>query len=530
MLPTMSVSYLPPNSQQPATIPLSAFLRLLVSTSTLATSSTPVWMEGLDSWTTVGEIASNAQFAAIALAGRGDLFVTIYDDAGAPKGAAQTMSVKQVAELASTNNNFAVYDKSEWMAGAAVAGLGELSSLLFPASAAGANEQRKQEQEQMVFEEDVQVSFADAVVASGGDFDDDGGEEDKDQNEDNDAKDETALSGFLEETKGMGEEEKISNSKKRRLHHGSDRTPDEEGETKTKTETPGGMAPSSATPKPAAQKKQKKKDFRSANSKKWVYVTGFPDDVTFDEISAHFSRCGVLTLDPITQRAKIKIYRDENGNIKGDGSICFAKQESVQLCIDLLDGAELRPGDPKQPSKLTIKEAEFKQRGDRIVKGNNPEPTEKQRRTAKLAAKQKMDWDDGKNGRLTGGGVGLTIVTVKNAFADGASDEDFASVETALRERFPAVMKMTVFAGSAERVVMLKFKEVHSAEDCLESMAGGDLMGRKTTAIYWDGVTDYTSKGDEIAKQMEEEKRLDEFGDWLDGGDEELPEELRLRT
>ena len=124
----------------------------------------------------------------------------------------------------------------------------------------------------------------------------------------------------------------------------------------------------------------------------------------------------------------------------------------------------------------------------------------------------------------------MTIVTVKNAFADGASDEDFASVETALRERFPAVMKMTVFAGSAERVVMLKFKEVHSAEDCLESMAGGDLMGRKTTAIYWDGVTDYTSKGDEIAKQMEEEKRLDEFGDWLDGGDEELPEELRLRT
>ena len=49
-------------------------------------------------------------------------------------------------------------------------------------------------------------------------------------------------------------------------------------------------------------------------------------------------------------------------------------------------------------------------------------------------------------------------------------------------------------------------------------------------AIYWDGVTDYTSApGHEIKEREEEDKRHDEFGTWLDS-QEDLPPELRLQV
>ena len=102
-------------------------------------------------------------------------------------------------------------------------------------------------------------------------------------------------------------------------------------------------------------------------------------------------------------------------------------------------------------------------------------------------------------------------------------------MEEDLRDKFPAVLKITVFDGSEENVVMLKFKQVVNAEECAKAMEGGDLLGRKTRAIYWDGITDYTNKRDEGAKAKEEEARLDKFGDWIDN-QEDLPEELRLNT
>jgi hypothetical protein len=46
-------------------------------------------------------------------------------------------------------------------------------------------------------------------------------------------------------------------------------------------------------------------------------------------------------------------------------------------------------------------------------------------------------------------------------------------------------------------------------------------------ASYWDGVTDYTCR-DEVTEKKEAEKRLDEFGDWLENQD--LPEEFQLKV
>jgi hypothetical protein len=39
---------------------------------------------------------------------------------------------------------------------------------------------------------------------------------------------------------------------------------------------------------------------------------------------------------------KIKLYRDESGNLKGDGRCCYLKVASVPLALQVLDGTPLR--------------------------------------------------------------------------------------------------------------------------------------------------------------------------------------------
>ena len=39
---------------------------------------------------------------------------------------------------------------------------------------------------------------------------------------------------------------------------------------------------------------------------------------------------------------KLKLYRDINGVLKGDGLCCYLKVESVQLALQILDGSDFR--------------------------------------------------------------------------------------------------------------------------------------------------------------------------------------------
>lgn len=43
---------------------------------------------------------------------------------------------------------------------------------------------------------------------------------------------------------------------------------------------------------------------------------------------------------------KIKLYRNENGEVKGDGRCTYLRVESVTLALQLLDETEIKPGFP----------------------------------------------------------------------------------------------------------------------------------------------------------------------------------------
>uniref|UniRef100_H0VH09 HIV-1 Tat specific factor 1 n=1 Tax=Cavia porcellus TaxID=10141 RepID=H0VH09_CAVPO len=56
-----------------------------------------------------------------------------------------------------------------------------------------------------------------------------------------------------------------------------------------------------------------------------VYVSGLPPDITVDEFIQLMSKFGIIMRDPQTEEFKVKLYKDNQGNLKGDGLCCYLK-------------------------------------------------------------------------------------------------------------------------------------------------------------------------------------------------------------
>jgi HIV Tat-specific factor 1 len=86
--------------------------------------------------------------------------------------------------------------------------------------------------------------------------------------------------------------------------------------------------------KPKKRKKKKKKSDKWKVSKKktWVYVNGLPLDITEQEIHDHFSKCGLIQQDIMTNKPRIKLY--ENKDL-GGLNVSFV-YIVVEYCISFL--------------------------------------------------------------------------------------------------------------------------------------------------------------------------------------------------
>jgi len=282
----------------------------------------------------------------------------------------------------------------------------------------------------------------------------------------------------------------------------------------------------------AQSKKRKKPKFSAKNAKCWIYLQGLPHDTNEEELCKFCSKVGIIELDPETQRPKIKLYRDKaSRKLKGDASICYARPESVELALQLLDEAPYRPDKSVTDYKISVSRAKFEQHGDKYEK---KQVSNAKRKVAKLAALQAIGWDEGDNGRITGGRKGLRIIVLKHMFTldELKHNEDalLQKLEHEIRqecEQWGTVEKITVFSKNAEGVVIVKFTQPTAASTAVTEFNGRQHNGRRLECIFWDGVTDYTVR-DEEKEKKETEKRQEEFGQWLDNQD--IPEELRLQT
>ncbi|KAL7479820.1 hypothetical protein ACHAW6_005547 [Cyclotella cf. meneghiniana] len=291
------------------------------------------------------------------------------------------------------------------------------------------------------------------------------------------------------------------------------------------------------------KRKRNKPKFSAKNAKCWIYVTGLPTDTDEQEVATYFSKCGVLDLDPETQKPKVKLYRhkadeEEGRTLKGDASICYARPESVDLALQILDENLFRDG-----AILSVQRAKFEQHGSafeensKTTKNGRRIVSEAKRKVARLAALQAVGWDEGENGRIAGGLKGLRIIVLRNMFVpdeflDDANDEKLGALEETVHaecEDMGTVEKITIFSKHPAGVIIVKFAQPNAASDAVNRFNGRVRKDgkQKVEASYWDGVTDYTVV-DEEKEAKEAEKRLDEFGNWLEN--QELPEEFQLKV
>ena len=104
-------------------------------------------------------------------------------------------------------------------------------------------------------------------------------------------------------------------------------------------------------PRPPVKEDKKKAEKRKASEKTFfaladdknpnIYVSCLPLDISEAEFEEILCRFGLINEDQDGNK-KFKLYRDTNGDIKGDGRCCYLKQGSVDLALQLLDGMELR--------------------------------------------------------------------------------------------------------------------------------------------------------------------------------------------
>ena len=279
--------------------------------------------------------------------------------------------------------------------------------------------------------------------------------------------------------------------------------------------------------------------FERVNARKGssaVYVEGLPRDATEEELFETFKKCGVVKLDARTERPKVKVYRDERGEVKGDGLVVFLKPPSVELAVTLLDQKELRLGDAS--TKMTVSAAKFEAKrgggegGDEGEDGGDAKggakkamtKTERKRAAAILKRQeaQALGWsgfDDAEDAKK------LIVVlrhmfTLEEMYSDVNLRKELEEdvVEEAQRACGP-VMSVRTYTRSKDGTMTVSFKTRHAAEACVAAWNGRWFDGRQIAASMWDGKTKISTGQDE--SDAAQRARLDAYAKSLGGEDDE---------
>ena len=81
-----------------------------------------------------------------------------------------------------------------------------------------------------------------------------------------------------------------------------------------------------------------------------------------------------------TKKPKVKLYKDGENQLKGDGLCSYIKPESVDLALTILDGSDF------EGKRISVQRAKFEMKGDDDPK---LKPTKRSKKQIEKAKKQK---------------------------------------------------------------------------------------------------------------------------------------------
>ncbi|XP_006874779.1 PREDICTED: HIV Tat-specific factor 1 homolog [Chrysochloris asiatica] len=231
-----------------------------------------------------------------------------------------------------------------------------------------------------------------------------------------------------------------------------------------------------------------------------VYVSGLPPDITVDEFIQLMSRFGIIMRDPQTEEFKVKLYKDNQGNLKGDGLCCYLKRESVELALKLLDEDEIRG------YKLHVEVAKFQLKGE--YDASKKKKCKDYKKKPSMQQKQ-LDWRPERKAEPSRKRH-EQVVIIKNMFQPTDFEDDplmLNEIREDLRVaclKFGQIKKLILFDKHPDGVASVSFRDPEEADTCIQTLDGRWFGGRQVTAEAWDGTTDYQVE----ATTREREQRL----------------------
>lgn len=248
-----------------------------------------------------------------------------------------------------------------------------------------------------------------------------------------------------------------------------------------------------------------------------VYVSGLPLDITDEEFKELMSKYGLIMADPVTRGLKLKLYKDSEGNPKGDGRCCYIKVESVELAMKFLDDSDFRG------HKVKVELAKFTMKGDFDPSKRKKKLSNKDKRKFKEKQAKLFDWRPVKKD-LGQGSVrpkNEKVVVLKNMF-DPSEFEEEPTLINDLRDdvrnecsRFGEVKNVKMFDNHPDGVMMVYFKTAESADDCIAALHHRWFSKRRIMATTWDGRTKFEIEESEA----EREERLAKWEKFLESAD-----------
>jgi HIV Tat-specific factor 1 len=248
---------------------------------------------------------------------------------------------------------------------------------------------------------------------------------------------------------------------------------------------------------------------------------------------------------------------DASGNPKGDCSICYNAESSVDMALEVLDGGYLRPSS----KALSVTRAEFQKRaaptGEEASQPQKKKQalTQAQIKVSQNAMAQALAWNEDDDVGVSKSKA-LKIVVIENIFDPREIDAEYKGNDTAFFEELEKdvamevekcgqIDKITIFSRSPQGAIIIKYCTSYAAQECVRLFDARIYDGKKLRCKFWDGVMDYTAVSVPTYEQQQagegsatgssvaadgEDSRLDAFGDWLDNEQDDLPEEFRLRV
>ncbi|KAL8712278.1 MAG: hypothetical protein Q9220_003429 [cf. Caloplaca sp. 1 TL-2023] len=269
-----------------------------------------------------------------------------------------------------------------------------------------------------------------------------------------------------------------------------------------------------------------------------VYVTNLPLDVTVQEVSDVFSRCGVIAEEIDRGKPRIKLYTDDQDNFKGDALILYFRAESVDLAVQMLDDTDFRLGQSAPAGKMKVAAADFsyKAQKDAPAKSNNKDKKKIIKKTQKLNNKL-ADWDDDDPQAIQDTSSRFDkVVILKHLFTLKELEEDPAAmldIKEDIREecaKIAPVTNVALFDKEPDGVASVRFSNAAGATACARAMDGRYFSGTQVKAYIADGSEKFKKSSEkkvqfgdddgEGDEDGEERQRLDQFGAWLEEGGE----------